>query len=98
MPNLGLLGITMAGEQFFETATEGADVSIDVDKHTLEVSGEKFEFQLSQMENELHDNGGISSAFRRFGNKLSEVMTSSKYSGKGERKTMPPETRPELEW
>lgn len=34
------------------------------------------------MEKALHDHGGISSAFQYFGNKIFEVMTSSKRSEK----------------
>lgn len=74
----------MADEQFFEAATESADISIDVDKRALEVCGKKFQFRLSQVGKELHDHGAISSAFRRFGTRLFKVMTSLRYSHKGE--------------
>jgi uncharacterized protein (UPF0303 family) len=32
----GAIGITMANKQFFETATAGADIFIDVDKRALD--------------------------------------------------------------
>jgi hypothetical protein len=73
MPNMGLLGITMQDDQFFEAATEGTDVSINFDTRVLDVGGMEFQFELSQME-ELHHHGDISSAFRSFGYKLFEVL------------------------
>lgn len=98
MPNLGLLGISMHDERFFEAATEGSDISIDFDEQALDVSGKQFQFELSQMEKELHDHGGISSAFQYFGRNLFHIMTSSKYSRNGSKEGLQPEPRPELQW
>ncbi|KAJ5453461.1 aconitase family protein [Penicillium daleae] len=96
MPNLGLLGITMQDEQFFEAATEGVDITIDFQKRALKAGGKEFQFQLSQMEKRLYDHGGISSAFRHFGKHLFEAMTTTRYTAKSYGELA--ETKPELQW
>ena len=78
MPNLGLLGITMEDDHFFDIATDGKKISIHLDEKEIEVDGQRFGFQLSQMEKELFDHGGIASAFQHFGNRLFEVMTAKR--------------------
>lgn len=78
MPNLGLLGITVSDESFYEIAKDGEDISIDFNARWICVREQKFGFLLSQMEKELFDHGGITSAFRKFGNKLFSVMTEPK--------------------
>lgn len=75
MPNLGLLGITMQNDTFFKAAQDGKEVSINFNNRTIHIAEKSFQFQLSQMEKELFDYGGITSAFRHFGNKLFEAMT-----------------------
>jgi hypothetical protein len=81
MPNLGLLGITMQNEAFFEAALDGIEVSIDFNNRVIHIGETSFQFQLSQMEKELFDRGGIASAFRHFGNKLFEAMTAPRGLG-----------------
>lgn len=66
----------MQDEAFYEAVTDGTDISIDFNGNTIHVDGREFPFQLSQMEKELFDHGGIASAFRHFGNRLFEAMTS----------------------
>ncbi|KAJ5584783.1 aconitase family protein [Penicillium hispanicum] len=82
MPNLGLLGITLQDEAFYEAVTDGTDISIDFNTDTIHLDGREFHFELSQMEKELFDHGGITSAFHHFGNRLFEAMT-SKGAGAG---------------
>lgn len=83
MPNLGLLGITMQNEAFYDAVADGENISIDFDARTIHTHGQQFQFELSQMEQELFNRGGIASAFRYFGNKLFEVMASKGPSGGG---------------
>lgn len=78
MPNLGLLGITISDESFYEIAQDGEDISIYFGSSRIYVREQRFGFQLSQMEKELFDHGGIASAFRRFGNRLFSTMTEPK--------------------
>lgn len=96
MPNLGLLGITMKDESFFEAAQDGVAISIDFKSKTLDVDGRQFQFQLSQMERELFNHGGITSAFRNFGAKLFKVMTAPKGLGVVNQEVKGPHS--ELEW
>ncbi|KAL4894255.1 hypothetical protein BDV59DRAFT_207278 [Aspergillus ambiguus] len=76
MPSLGLLGITMTDENFFEAAQDGVDITIDFNDSAIWVSNRRFEFEISQMERELFQYGGIASAFHKFGKRLFEEMTS----------------------
>lgn len=66
-PSLGLLGITMDGEEFFEAAREGEEISIDVEQRLITVAGKEFAFRLSDMEYKLTANNGIAQAYGRFG-------------------------------
>ena len=66
-PSLGLLGIVMDDEEFYEAAQEGEDITIDVGKSTIEVAGKSFPFRLSNMEYKLTVNNGIAKTYGRFG-------------------------------
>lgn len=81
MPNLGLLGITMPNESFYAAAKDGSEVSIDLLAQVIHIEGLRFVFQLSQMEQGLYSHGGITSAFRKFGNSLFEELTAAKNIG-----------------
>ncbi|RHZ50431.1 hypothetical protein CDV55_101302 [Aspergillus turcosus] len=81
MPNLGLLGITMSDELFYAAAKDGSEILIDLHAHVIDVNGLRFGFELSQMEQELFRHGGITSAFRKFGNRLFEELTAAKNVG-----------------
>ncbi|CAL5873028.1 uncharacterized protein PFLUO_LOCUS7297 [Penicillium psychrofluorescens] len=96
MPNLGLLGITMIDEYFYEAAKDGEDISIDFNARSIYVGGQRFGFQLSQMERELFDYGGITSAFQKFGNKLFDIMTAPKGLESSARKTQEKAATPHL--
>lgn len=78
MPNLGLLGITISDEAFYDSATDGTDVSINLSTNEIVLGQRRITFELSQMEKELFDHGGISSAFSKFGKNLFEAMTAPK--------------------
>ncbi|GIJ90458.1 hypothetical protein Asppvi_009413 [Aspergillus pseudoviridinutans] len=97
MPNLGLLGITMPNESFYAAAKDGSEILIDLRAHVIDIDGLQFEFQLSQMEQELFRHGGITSAFRRFGNRLFEELTASKNVGTSHKEKDCPSLSP-LQW
>ncbi|KAH8691621.1 aconitase family protein [Talaromyces proteolyticus] len=78
MPNLGLLGITVSDESFYKAAVDGADVSINLRTKLIHIDGKSLPFKLSQMERELFEHGGITSAFKKFGNHLFQAMTMPK--------------------
>lgn len=75
---MALLGITITDPEFYKLASDGADISVDVNSCKVEVKGRKFPFGLSKMERELISAGGISSAFRIFGKSLFTAMTQGK--------------------
>ncbi|EHA24951.1 hypothetical protein ASPNIDRAFT_53546 [Aspergillus niger ATCC 1015] len=81
MPSLGLLGITLTDEEFYDAAQDGNEISIDFKTKVINVDGKQYAFQLSQMERELFQHGGIASAFQKFGNRLFEQMTRPKNLG-----------------
>lgn len=81
-PNLGLLGFTIGEPEFFELAEDGEEITIDLDRSCVSVGGKEFGFELSAMEKELTDSGGISDAFRKFGKNLFEVMCKPKGLGR----------------
>lgn len=81
-PNLGLLALTITDEAFYDAAEDAVDISVDLRARMVNVRKNErllsFGFQLSRMEQELIANGGIASAFERFGRKLFEVMCKPK--------------------
>ncbi|EAW15355.1 aconitase family protein [Aspergillus clavatus NRRL 1] len=77
MPNIGLLGITISDEIFYEMVRDGTNLTIDFETQVVDVEGSKFEFQLSQMEREMYRHGGITSAFRTFGKTLFKELTAA---------------------
>lgn len=74
-PSLGLPGIVMEDEDFYEMAKEGAYISVDLDARSIEVGGRKFEFQLSDIEYNLIANKGVAATFRTYGKDLWKKMT-----------------------
>jgi homoaconitase/3-isopropylmalate dehydratase large subunit/3-isopropylmalate dehydratase small subunit len=66
-PSLGLLGIVMEDEEFYQAAQEGEDITIDIGTRTIEVAGKTFPFRLSNMEYKLTVNNGIAKTYGRFG-------------------------------
>ena len=70
-PSLGLLGIVLNDEEFFEIAQDNVNVTIDVSKRFVEVTTSsvgrrRFPFDLSETEYRLTMNDGISAAYRRY--------------------------------
>ena len=82
-PSLGLLGITISDEGFFEAAREGQDVIIDILGRTTQVGGvggeggQIFPFRLSEMEYNLTVNNGMIESYRKFGKTIWEEFTKS---------------------
>ena len=73
-PSLGLLGIAMDDEAFFEAAKEGEDIRIDIAGRLIEVAGQKFSFRLSNMEYKLTVNNGIAKTYGKFGKAIWERL------------------------
>ncbi|KAL6694466.1 aconitase iron-sulfur domain-containing protein [Trichoderma pleuroticola] len=81
-PSLGLLGFTMDDPAFFEAAVDGAEISIDLEASRVNVGGAEFSFQLSTMERELVEAGGITPAFKKFGKQLFDMICGSTKDGR----------------
>ena len=75
-PSLGLLGITISDDGFHSLAQDGVEINIDLDENVLYVDGKRFSFQLSPMEKQLMNLGGITPAFKKFGKNLFEKLCS----------------------
>jgi 3-isopropylmalate dehydratase small subunit len=73
-PNIGLLGIVIKDKSFFETASQGEQISIDLGTNTVTCGGRNWTFQLSEMEKRLISVGGMTEAFRKFGKQVFGVM------------------------
>ena len=80
LPALGLLGIAITSKDFHDTSQDGMDITIDLDRQSVSVGGKSYGFELSQMERELNESGGITSAFHKYGSKLFEVMCGPKHA------------------
>lgn len=77
-PSLGLLGIVMSDEAFFEAATEGQKISIDVPTRTIVVGdGRTFKFKMAEMEYRLTVNKGITESYKMYGKAIWEKLTES---------------------
>ena len=73
-PNLGLLGITISDDAFYETAQVGADIAIDLAASEVVCGGQHFPFVLSDMEKRLIAAGGLTEAFKSFGKSVFDKL------------------------
>ncbi|KAI0006237.1 hypothetical protein F4779DRAFT_597114 [Xylariaceae sp. FL0662B] len=76
-PSLGLLGIALSDDSFFEAARFGTDIEIDEHRNVVRVHEREFPFQLSGMEKELVNLGGVTPAFMKFGKQMFEALCSN---------------------
>lgn len=73
-PNLGLLGIVMTDDKFYELAVHGIEITIDVDDRMVYVSDQSFQFTLSDLEMALWEQGGMSKAFAKWGTRTCVIV------------------------
>ncbi|RFU76559.1 aconitase family [Trichoderma arundinaceum] len=76
-PSLGLLGFTIDDPAFFKAATDGKEITINLEANEISIGGAEFPFQLSAMERELVEAGGITPAFKKFGKQLFDMICGS---------------------
>lgn len=73
-PNLGLLGIRIPregdGEKLYDLAQMGSEIEVDTAASVIRCGGSEFRFELSAMEKQLIQVGGLKGAFERFGKDL----------------------------
>lgn len=67
-------------ESFYEKAKDGTEVEVDLGESVVRVLGtdREWPFEMSDMEKELIEIGGLTSAFRKFGKDLFDVLTMPK--------------------
>ncbi|KAF7541818.1 hypothetical protein G7054_g297 [Neopestalotiopsis clavispora] len=81
-PSLGLLGIAITDEAFYDAAKDGADIEIDLVNNDAKVGGKAFPFELSQMEKSLTNLKGVAPAFNKFGKHIFDALTGGQRSAK----------------
>lgn len=67
---MGLLGIILEDERFYELAQEGAEVDIDLLKRVITIKDEQFGFSLNDFQFKLLNNGGVTNMYNKFGKDL----------------------------
>ncbi|KAJ9620752.1 hypothetical protein H2204_012162 [Knufia peltigerae] len=77
-PSLGLLGVTISDDAFFQAAKEGEDITLDIPSRTATVAGHAYPFALSDMEYNLTVNNGMTDSYKKFGKAIWENFTQSK--------------------
>ena len=77
-PSLGLLGIVIEEESFYDAATDDVLVTIDMQNRRVRVghgpAAKEFPFNMPEMEYRLVTNRGINAAYGKFRNKVWEHM------------------------
>ncbi|KAK5996401.1 Putative aconitate hydratase [Cladobotryum mycophilum] len=96
-PSLGLLGICIDDQAFYTAATDGVDIDVNLNTRRVHVAGREFPFQLSDMEIELVELGGITPAFTKFGKEVFDMICGN---SKPVRKILPELSalNPEMQW
>ena len=74
-PSLGLLGVTITDDDFHSLAQDGEEITLDIPRRTVTVSGKTFDFKLSEMEYNLTINNGLTESYQRFGKGIWERFT-----------------------
>ncbi|KAM0424542.1 hypothetical protein ACHAPT_010258 [Fusarium lateritium] len=77
-PSLGLWGFTMTDPRFYAKAQTGESIDIDLELNELTIGGERFKFELTDIEKALTRRGGIIKAFNQYGTKVYNVITKDK--------------------
>lgn len=73
-PSLGLPIIAIRDPTFYELATDGVEILIDLEGNRLEVDEKEFKFEFSSMERKFMELGGITQAFHKYGKGLFQTM------------------------
>ncbi|KAI0804954.1 hypothetical protein GGR55DRAFT_308661 [Xylaria sp. FL0064] len=80
-PNIGFLGIQVPrggdGKDLYDIAQMGSEIEVDMDASVIRCEGSEFHFELSLMEKQLIQVGGIKKAFERFGKGLFDQLCRS---------------------
>ncbi|KAL3429899.1 aconitase iron-sulfur domain-containing protein [Aspergillus tetrazonus] len=66
-PTIGLLGIIITDERFYDTARTGVPIEINPSTRTVTVAGQSFPFVMDDMELALIRRNGLAAAYKAFG-------------------------------
>lgn len=66
-PTLGLLGITIQDDSFYEKATDDAEITIDVYSREITIGDRMWKFELDNLEIKMLQNKGLAEAYKKFG-------------------------------
>lgn len=79
VPSLGLLGFNITDETFYEAAKDGRRIEVDVVSRKVRIKKddgwESWDFVLSDMEEELTVNKGVTASFRKYGKRIWDEFT-----------------------
>ncbi|KAI1426361.1 hypothetical protein F5Y12DRAFT_784069 [Xylaria sp. FL1777] len=77
-PNIGILGIQVPrgsdGPSLYDLAQMGSEIEVDMGASVIRCGGSEFHFELSEIERQLIQVGGIKKAFQRFGKGLFDQL------------------------
>jgi 3-isopropylmalate dehydratase small subunit len=77
MRTLGLLGLTITDNAFYEALADGDGIHIDVESQIVVVNEKQFAFELSDIERELIARKGAVEGYKLLGGDLWERMTTN---------------------
>ena len=67
---MALLGVIVKDQEFYDLAQEGATISIDLTTRQIFVKDSAFDFELSRMEQEIIQGGGVTNLYKKHGRRL----------------------------
>lgn len=73
-PTLGLLGITIQGQSFYQAAIDGTEITINVDEREIIIGEQKWAFQLDNLEIKMLQNRGLAEAYKKFGKNVLDSL------------------------
>nr|QIW91870.1 HtyD [Phialomyces arenicola] len=104
-PTIGLLGINISDDSFYDAAQTGTGIEIDLPGRLVKVGGQSFAFILDDMELSLIKSRGLAAAYKKFGKDVFQSLcdddhrTNMVYElADVKLRAHGPETRAELAW
>lgn len=82
-PTLGLLGITMQDGSFYENATDGSEITIDVYGRGISIGERRWKFELDNLEIKMLQNKGLAEAYKKFGKNVFDCLCEGKEDASG---------------
>ncbi len=73
-PTIGLLGINIDDDDFYELVQTGTDIEINIPERLVKVGTRSFSFVLDEMELALIKSQGLAAAYKRFGKNVLQAL------------------------